>query len=91
MLYSWSLVEATLRIVAQKEDLSLQRLEPLYLVKQLTVEGVISKSEYQLLMNALSLRNSIAHGFKTTQLTQKSVCELIEVTEKILKDNTAVF
>ncbi|WP_228049981.1 hypothetical protein [Tychonema sp. LEGE 06208] len=85
MLYSWSLVEATLRIVAQKEELSLQRLDPLYLVKQLTVEGVISKSEYQLLMNACSLRNSIAHGFKTTQLTQKSVCELIEVTEQLLK------
>ncbi|MEG4076122.1 hypothetical protein QUA30_24270 [Microcoleus sp. Pol14C2] len=60
-------------------------------MKQLTVEGgVISKSEYQLLMNALSLRNAIAHGFKTTQLTQNYVCELIEVTEKILKDNTAV-
>ncbi|MEG5140284.1 MULTISPECIES: hypothetical protein [unclassified Microcoleus] len=86
MLYSWSLVEATLRIVAQKEELSLQRLYPLYLVKQLTVEGVISKSEYQLLMNALSLRNAIAHGFKTTQLTQKSVCELIELAEKLLKD-----
>jgi uncharacterized protein YutE (UPF0331/DUF86 family) len=85
MLYSWSLVEATLRIVAEKEELSLPRLDPLYLVKQLATEGVISKSEYQLLMNALSLRNAIAHGFKTTQITQNSVCELIEITEQLLK------
>ncbi len=72
MLYSWSLIEATLRIVAHKEELSLQ-LDPRYLVKQLAAEGVISKSDYQLLMNSFSLRSAIAHGFKTTQPTQK-VC-----------------
>jgi uncharacterized protein YutE (UPF0331/DUF86 family) len=85
LLYSWSLVEATLRIVAEKEELNLLRLEPLYLVKQLATEGIISKSEYQLLMNARSLRNAVAHGFKTTQLTQNSVCELIEITQQLLK------
>jgi hypothetical protein len=36
-------------------------------------------------MNALSLRNAIAHGFKTTQLTHESVYELIEITEQLLK------
>ncbi|MGF1936506.1 MAG: hypothetical protein RM347_019315 [Nostoc sp. ChiQUE02] len=85
ILYSWSLVEATLRLIAQKEELSLERFDPHYLVKQLATEGVISKSEYQLLMNALPLRNSIAHGFKTTQLTQNSVYELIELTEQLLR------
>ncbi|MBE9119406.1 hypothetical protein IQ269_00935 [Tychonema sp. LEGE 07199] len=85
LLYSWSLVEATLRIVAKNEELSLPRLEPLYLVKKLATEGLISQSEYQLLMNMLSLRNAIAHGFKTTQLTQNSVCELIEIAEELLE------
>lgn len=87
ILYSWSLVEATLRLVAEKEELSLQRFDPLYLVKQLTTEGVISRSEYQLLMNSLSLRNAIAHGFKTAQLTQESVYELIDITKQLLKDS----
>lgn len=36
-------------------------------------------------MNLLPLRNSIAHGFKTTELTQNSVYELIELTEQLLK------
>jgi len=85
LLCSWSLVEATLRLIAQKEKLSLERFDPLYLVKQLATEGVISKSDYQLLMNALPLRNSIAHGFKTTQITQNSVYELIELTEQLLR------
>ena len=83
ILYSWSLLEATLRLIAQKEELSLERFDSHYLVKQLATEGVISKSEYQLLMNALPLRNSIAHGFKTTQITQNSVYELIELTEQL--------
>lgn len=85
ILYSWSLVEATLRLVAEHEELSLQRLDSLYLVKQLVTEGVISRPEYQLLMDALSSRNAIAHGFKATQITQGSVNELIDVAEQLLK------
>jgi hypothetical protein len=85
ILYSWSLVEATLRLVAEHEALSLQRLDSLYLVKQLVTEGVISRPEYQLLMDALSSRNAIAHGFKATQITPGSVNELIDVAEQLLK------
>ncbi len=85
ILYSWSLVEATLRLVAEEEGLSLQRFDPLYLVKQLAVEGIISQSDYQLLMDSLSLRNAIAHGFKTTEITQDSVDKLIKITEQLLE------
>ncbi|MGL5035489.1 MAG: hypothetical protein ACRC6M_17015 [Microcystaceae cyanobacterium] len=91
ILYSWSLVEATLRLVADHEELNLQRFEPRYLVKQFVTEGLISRSEYQLLMNVFSLRNAIAHGFKTTQLSQESLYELIEMTEHLLKTlNTSI-
>jgi len=86
VLYAWSLVEATLRLLAEKEELGLKKSDPLYLVTYLTHEGVISRSEYKLLMDALSLRNTIAHGFKTTQLTANSVYEIIETTEKLLED-----
>lgn len=85
ILYSWSLVEATLRLVAEHEGISLQRLDPLYLVKQLVTEGVISRPEYQLLMDAISLRNTIAHGFKTSQATQEFVSKLINLAEELLK------
>lgn len=82
ILYAWSLAEATLRLLANQERF-MQKPEPLHLLKQLATEGVISKAEYQSLMNAFPLRNAIAHGFKTTQPTQ-SVFELIEVTEQLL-------
>ena len=85
ILYSWSLVEATLRLVAEHEGMSLPRFDPLYLVKKLVTEGVISRPDYQLLMNTLSLRNAIAHGFNATQITQESVDQLINVAEQLLK------
>lgn len=85
ILYSWSLVEATLRLVAEHEGMSLKRLDPLYLVKELATEGVISRSDYQLLMDAISFRNAVAHGFKATQITQESVYQLIDLAEQILK------
>jgi uncharacterized protein YutE (UPF0331/DUF86 family) len=85
ILYACSLLEATLRLVAKNEGLSLQRFDALYLVKQLVTEGVISRSEYQLLMNALSLRDAIGHGFKATQITAESVYELIDLIEQMLK------
>ncbi|MBD0346948.1 MAG: DUF86 domain-containing protein [Coleofasciculus sp. Co-bin14] len=84
ILYAWSLAEATLRLLANKEGLNLQRPEPLRLLKQLVTEGVISQAEYQSLMNAFGLRNAIAHGFKTTYLTPNVVLNLIEVTEQLL-------
>lgn len=84
ILYAWSLAEATLRLLANKEGLELQRLEPLRLLKQLATEGVISRAEYQSLMNASPLRNAIAHGFKTTHLTPNVVLNLIEITEQLL-------
>ena len=84
-LFCWSLVEATLRLLAEQEFGILQRVDPLYLIKQLATEGVISRTDYKLLMNAISLRNAIAHGFKTTQLSQNSMSELIKMTEQLLQ------
>lgn len=85
ILYAWSLAEAALRLVAENEGLSLNNFDPLYLVKKLTTEGIISRSEYQVLMDALSLRNAIAHGFKTTQLSPESIYGLIDIAEQLLK------
>lgn len=85
ILYSWSLVEATLRLVIEAEGLSLPRFSPNYLIKKLVTEGVISKSEYQLLTNAFLVRNAIAHGFKTQQVTQDFVYELIKMAEQLLR------
>jgi nicotinic acid mononucleotide adenylyltransferase len=86
ILYAWSLTEATLRLVTEKEGLISRKFDSLYLVKQLATEGIISRDEYRVLMNSRSLRNAIAHGFKTSQLNPDAVHQLIEITKQLLKN-----
>lgn len=84
MLYAWSLTEAALRLLAKKEEIGLRRFDSLYVLKELVYEGVISRSDYQVLTSMLSLRNAIAHGFKVAQLTSATICELVDVAEHLL-------
>jgi uncharacterized protein YutE (UPF0331/DUF86 family) len=83
-LYAWSLAEAVLRLTVEKEGLGVRRFDPPYLIKQLATEGIISRGEYRVLMDALTFRNAIAHGFKTSQLTPDVVYKLIEITRQLL-------
>ncbi len=85
ILYAYSLAEATLRLVANHEGLIFKKLEsPLNLLNQLATEGIISQTEYRLLMDVFQLRNAIAYGFKTTPLTAISILEMMEITEQLL-------
>lgn len=86
ILLAWAIVEATLRLVAEREQLSLSRVDPLYLIKLLTTEGIVSKSQYKLLTNSYSLRNSVGHGFKTIEINQDIVNKLINLIEDLLGD-----
>ena len=88
ILYCWSLVEAAMRLVAEKEELDLRRFDSVYLAKLLATEGIVSQSEYQLLMDSLSFRNAIAHGFKTTEISSDLAYELVELTKRLLNDLT---
>jgi uncharacterized protein YutE (UPF0331/DUF86 family) len=84
LLYAWSLVEAILRHLAKSEEISLKTFEALYLIKTLVAEGIISRSDYQSLIDTLPLRNAIAHGFKVDSLTANAVYELVNLGEKLL-------
>ena len=84
IVYAWSLAEATLRLLSNHEGLSVKRFDPLSLLKQLATEGVISGTDYQSLINVFPLRNAVAHGFKTTEVTTNSVLDIIEITEQLL-------
>ncbi|ELS00849.1 hypothetical protein Xen7305DRAFT_00005500 [Xenococcus sp. PCC 7305] len=86
LLYSWSLIEASLRLVAEKEGLSLQKFDSRHLLQSLATEGIIGQSEYQILMNSFLFRNAIAHGFKTTPIPQNLVDDLIKITEQLLQE-----
>ncbi len=85
-LYAWSLVEATLRLITQKEKLQVEILNSLTLIKKLTSEGLLDRAQYHLLMHSQSLRNIVVHGFKPAQLIANDVIDLINLIEELLVD-----
>ena len=83
-LIGWSLVEATLRVLAMKEEIAGETATPDYLLKQMTFEGIISRETYHDLKHAQQTRDAIAHGFKSSQLTVETVQELIDLIDGVL-------
>ena len=60
ILYGWSLVEATLRLVAEHEELSLKRVDPLYLIKHFTGHGSLFRIESNLINDSVARSRSSA-------------------------------
>jgi hypothetical protein len=84
LIYVWSLGEATLRLLAQQENIALKSHAATNLVNQLVVEGAISRTEYQCLIDTLPLRNAAAHGFQINNLNWESIERLIVTIEQLL-------
>ena len=83
-LIGWSLVEATLRVLAVKEEIAGETATPDYLLKQMTFEGIIARETYHELKHAQQTRDAIAHGFKSSQLTVETAQELIDLIDGVL-------
>ena len=83
-LIGWSLVEATLRTLAVKEEIAGETATPDYLLKQMTFEGILARETYHDLKHAQQTRNAIVHGFKPSQLTVETVQELIDLIDGVL-------
>jgi hypothetical protein len=80
LLLAWSAAEATLRLLAEKERLPLERDDAVYLLRLLVTRAVITREEYGRLWEVLELRNAVAHGLKPPQLDAAKIrgfCELV--------------
>ena len=83
-LVGWSLAEATLRVLAVKEEIAGETATPDYLLKQMAFEGIIARETYHELKHAQKTRDAVAHGFKSPQLTVETVQELIDLIDGVL-------
>lgn len=86
MLLAWSSVEATLRLVGQHEEPPIMHNSSQHMIKALTIEGAISRADYEFLLAAMQTRNAIAHGFRSANDAGQVVEELIETTQRLLLD-----
>lgn len=83
-LFAWSLVEAALRILARSNAIALKNNMPVYVSKQLYSVGAISRAEFDKLQRLMTVRNSVAHGLKTSKLDESVIAEMMQTTEDLL-------
>lgn len=81
LLVAWSAAEATLRRLATAEGLTTKRQDAGHLLKRLVLAAVISKAEYDVLRNVMAMRNAVAHGQKTNELTATAVERLLTMVD----------
>ena len=84
LLLAWSAAEATLRLLAQKEGLRLEREDAPYLLKLLTTRAVLTREQHGLLWQALQLRNAVAHGHKPPEIDPAKIKDLCETISRLL-------
>ena len=63
LLRAWSAAEPTVKLLAERDGLTLDRSAPAYILKEAVVNGVVSRAHYEILLRALRHRNAQAHGF----------------------------
>ena len=87
-LLGWGALEATVRLLAEEEQLTLERIAPSYLLHQAVTNGVISREDYALLLRAMKYRNALAHGFKTADFDADLVREFVNTTKHLLEETS---
>jgi len=83
----WVSVEALLRHIATRESLPLERVPSSSLVTELFSQGVLSRTQLDLVQRALSVRNSIMHGFAPLEIGDISR-ELARFVQQLLSELT---
>ena len=87
LLLAWSAAEATLRLLAEKERLELDRDDAVYLLRLLVTRAVITREQYARLWQALEVRNAVAHGLKPPRLDAAEIAALCKLIADLLRQS----
>ncbi len=85
LLIAWAGAEATLRLLIEAAGATVERLNPLYVLKQAVMHGVITRRDYKKLSKILKYRNSLAHGFQPTDFEPSIVQDIVQMTKRLLE------
>ncbi len=83
LMQAWSISEAAVRLLAEAEGVTRDRLSPLHILKQAVMNGAISRDDYNFLTKVMKHRNALAHGFKTVDFDPALVKELVGTTKRL--------
>lgn len=84
LLLCWSAVEGAMRLLAERNKITLKKDNPEYILKELFYLNLINFNEYNIINKGIILRNSIIHGFKIPELKTDVILKLSNMAEKIV-------
>lgn len=84
LLLTWSTIEGGIRLLANKEKVSVPTQHPALMLKTVFSRGLLSKHQYDLLENGLRQRNALVHGMRVENLDQSLVRSLAQVARTLL-------
>jgi len=84
LLLLWSVFEAAARHHLAKRGVApTQRFSSMAVLKQLLSEGIIDDEDYERLVASLADRNVVAHGFFQQRLSDRSLSDVAELTNRL--------
>lgn len=86
LLFAWSVAEAALRLVADREGLSVGATNPVHAIKKLYSMGLMDRGDYELLSASAPIRNAIVHGFDVERFDAASVDQILAVADRLLRE-----
>jgi hypothetical protein len=81
----WSSVEALPRHIVTREELPLERVPSSAVLKELFSLGLPSRRGLDIALRALSVRNSLVHGFETPEL-DPALEEMTPLVQELLEE-----
>nr|WP_309688173.1 hypothetical protein [Armatimonas sp.] len=86
LLVIWSAVEAILRHISEKTNLETPDYRTGSLITRLYSNGEMDKEDYDALIQGMSCRNSLAHGFSVA-ITKEDVRKIIATTKRLFVEH----
>ena len=83
-LLAWSTAEGAARSLLQSEGIKLKKYSPGYLIKRAYSDGLMTQRDYNVLHKAITLRNTIVHGYNARSISESQVSQILEVTKQLL-------
>lgn len=83
LLRAWAAAEASVRLLAEGEDLLVGRPTPSQLLKRAVMNGLLSREDYRFLLQALGRCNAYVHGFTLPDTGVAEVEALIDTAKRL--------
>ncbi|WP_395090191.1 hypothetical protein [Armatimonas sp.] len=86
LLVIWSAVEAILRHISEKTSLETPDYRTGTLVTRLYSNGEMDREDYDVLIQGISWRNSLAHGFSVS-ISKEDVRKIVATTKRLFAEH----